>query len=176
MKGQIPYHKILKSGEFKELKAKAVSFCDFIESPGPNADFYFLVELRGQLLNLYKAGSALGWIDLQSNIEFDEKLDKKAFDNTMSHIAEILNQNLYYWHVFDPTDEADTKPVCGDLLDDISDIYKDLKYSISTFDIGTDESRENAIWQLKFDFETHWGNHCINALYAVHYFIKKYGT
>ncbi len=29
-----------------------------------------------------------------------------------------------------------------------------------------------SLWKFKFDFDCHWGDHCINALAAVHYFLQ----
>jgi hypothetical protein len=58
-------------------------------------------------------------------------------------------------------------------LDDLGDIYKDLQYSLRVFDLQIADSQENALWQFKFDFVKHWGEHCINALRALHFFIQK---
>jgi hypothetical protein len=50
--------------------------------------------------------------------------------------------------VFDPTKDDDIEPVCGDLLDDLGDIYKDLKNSLLLFDKGTPAEIESAVLQL----------------------------
>ena len=60
------------------------------------------------------------------------KLEEKEFEKILFFISERLD-NRYYWHVFDPSNQVDTEPVCGDLLDDLGDIYKDLKRSILIF-------------------------------------------
>ncbi|MCD7036507.1 DUF5063 domain-containing protein [Metabacillus sp. GX 13764] len=69
----------------------------------------------------------------------------------------------YYWEVFDPYKLEE--PVCGSLSDDILDIYKDLKEGIILFEQNTPNE---AIWHLKFSFQTHWGLHAVNALRALH--------
>ena len=62
--------------------------------------------------------------------------------------------------------------MCGDLLDDLSEIYKDIKRSLLIIDNGFN-ARETGLWRLKFQFENNWGDYCINALYACHYFLKN---
>jgi hypothetical protein len=74
--------------------------------------------------------------------------------------------------VFDPTKNNDVLPVCGDLLDNLLDIYKDLKESILLYDNSKSTELGNAVWTFKWNFENHWGDHCINAIYAIHYLIK----
>lgn len=91
----------------------------------------------------------------------------------MSFTADRLDNNRYYWHVFDPTKDTQIEFVCGDLLDDLTDIYQDLKNSIFLFESDKPEKIETAVWNLKWSFDNHWDDHDINASYALHYFINK---
>lgn len=61
-------------------------------------------------------------------------------------------------------------PIEGDIALDLEDIYHNLKMELEKIKIGTDEAVEDALWQLKFSFQTHWGNHCVDALKILHYF------
>jgi len=55
-------------------------------------------------------------------------------------------------------------------VDDFADIYRDLKIELIKIEkIGTDEAVEDALWQIKWSFVHHWGQHCINALRYFHY-------
>ena len=158
---------------FAEYYQAAVSFCGFIENNGSSDTIDFLITVRTCLLRLYATALAMPWIELQSNEEFEEKLSADAFQAILHGVAEQLGEARYYWHVFDPAKDLDTVPVCGDLLDDIGDIYKDLRYSLMIFGLGRANCEEVALWDLKFDFDAHWSNHCINALSAIHFFLKK---
>jgi hypothetical protein len=66
----------------------------------------------------------------------------------LSRLDARLGSNRYYWDVFDPFDHEDHQAVCGDLVDDLADIYKDIKRGLTVFDIGTLASRETASWEL----------------------------
>jgi len=37
----------------------------------------------------------------------------------------------------------------------------------------TEESIENAIWGMKFDFWHHWSSHAVDAIRTIHYVIEK---
>ena len=65
---------------------------------------------------------------------------------------------------------SDKEASQGWLVDDFFDIYRDLKIELSKIDtIATDEAIEDALWELKWGFFHHWGNHCINAMRYLHY-------
>jgi hypothetical protein len=56
------------------------------------------------------------------------------------------------------------------LVDDFADIYLEIKENLDKIDnIGSDAALEDAFWNFKFGFNSHWGNHCINALRALHH-------
>lgn len=164
---------ILNSKNFSEFYLVANEFCEFIEN-SKNENDTFLIALRDRLLKLYSNGIRLQWVDLQTNEDYNDVLDKEYHQKILSFVAEQLGENRFYWHVFNPSNHDDTEAVCGDLLDDIGDIYKDLKYSILIFNLEKNDCKEIALWQFKFYFDKHWSYHCINALNCLHYQIDKF--
>jgi len=140
----------------------------------------FLTKSHSALLELYSAGHFLEVIKLKySNAESD--FDRVSLFEPVASLPE-LGEEAYYWEVFDPTYiERDGKPGLGWeisdkeasqgwLIDDFGDIYRDLKIALNMIDsIATDEAIEDALWELKWGFFHHWGNHCINALRYLHY-------
>ena len=173
MEQQFKTEEILKTKEFTDFYESAVDFCDFIENYSSKDKIEFLKATRIHLLKLYDNALKFQWVDLQSNIEYDDKLDSDKFDKTLIYISDRLSDARYYWHVFDPTNEKDTEPVRGDLVDDLGDIYQDLKFSVMTFNFDKQDCQENALWQFKFDFDKHWDDHCINALSAIHFYLQN---
>jgi hypothetical protein len=146
----------------------ARNYCSFIETTDTTNE-EFLKGLQGLLLNLYQKTTTLPWTTLDHEEEFKEKLSKQEFEKSLNSISNKIGVNRYYWEVFDPTNDKDTEAVCGDLVDDIGDIYKDIKYGLMIFDLGTAASQEDAVWNLKFGFEKHWGRHAICALKTIHF-------
>lgn len=134
------------------------------------------------LLELYLAGHKLEQIELKySSADSDFDRDDIFIGNNVGQISE-LGEEAFYWEIFDPTySENDGQPKSGWtitdrevtqgwLVDDFADIYRDLKIELVKIDsYGTDEAVEDALWQLKWSFAHHWGQHCINALRYFHY-------
>ena len=80
----------------------------------------------------------------------------------------------YYWAVLNPVDSENLAETgTGDLVDDLGDTYADLKEALIMFDKNEIDAQENAIWKFKFDFDNHWGEHSIEALYAIHHYLSE---
>ena len=163
---------ILKTSELINFLNVARNFCSLIEATQTVRPKEFLLAIQEQLLSLYSHGRNIPKVDLEedSDIEFE------IADIDCRNIIRLIGDKIpfqYYWHVFNPIDESDIDPVCGDLIDDLSDIYKDLKNSLFLFDSRNIKVKGEAIRQFKFDFDSHWSNHCANGIYAIHYFLRK---
>ncbi len=129
----------------------------------------FCMRVQELLIELYKYGWQL------PTIELDESKDSPDTDTEIRDLSKSIGDRLgigsYYWVQFDPTWTADPElPTLGCLIDDLSDIYKDIKsaYVLITHK-PTKSSIESGLWDLHFSFHHHWGDHCINALRALHY-------
>ncbi|PKP02336.1 MAG: DUF5063 domain-containing protein [Bacteroidetes bacterium HGW-Bacteroidetes-6] len=136
------------------------------------------------LSELYRTALELETIELihsSPESEFKE-IDHDELRKMNKNLISNLGKDCFYWGILDPTytEEdgkpglgwkiSDKEPTQGWLVDDFADIYADLKEELTKIDqIGTDEAIEDALWQLKFGFNHHWGNHCIDAMRVLHY-------
>lgn len=157
-------------GGFVQL---ARQFCNFVENSASFESRDFLETSQLFLIKIYQLVGDIEVTDNGAELPFDHILNNAQFDEIVELIKNKLLDHRYYWVVFDPINVEDTEPGCGDLLDDISDIYKDVKGALLLYDSGLEDAKDLAMWQVKFDFENHWGQHCINAIYAFHYFLRK---
>jgi hypothetical protein len=78
----------------------------------------------------------------------------------------------YYSDFFSPAKMALEKPETGDLADDLTDIYRDLKAGLGLYDKGY---VAEAMWEWKQNFQIHWGRHAAGALNALHCYIADEG-
>ena len=69
----------------------------------------------------------------------------------------------HYREVLDPY--SDESVVGGSLSDDLLDIHGDLQRGLVAWDAG---DQRGAVWDWRFHFEQHWGNHAVAALRALH--------
>ncbi len=70
----------------------------------------------------------------------------------------------YYWEIFEPLTLAPTDPTCGDIIDDLGDIYCDVKEGLLAY--AQDE--QAAVWHWRTTFGLHWGRHATSALRVLH--------
>jgi len=162
---------LIQADNFGDFLKSVRNFCDFIENDKTENYVTFLRLTQTHLQSLYFGVQKLEFVELNYNSDFEDTMTKTQLEKVLTNLADRLH-NRFYWHVFDPTKEDDTEPVCGDLLDDLGDIYKDLKNSLLLFDKGTPAEIESAVWTFKWSFDNHWGDHCTNATYALHYFTQ----
>lgn len=144
----------------------------------------FIKKAHSLLADLYRTGLNLEPIELIDSNEDSEfpNINKEELRKINIGLISNLGKDSFYWEVFDPTytEESgnpgdgwkitDKEASQGWLVDDFADIFADLKLELIKIDeIATNESIEDGLWQLKFGFNHHWGNHCINGLRFLHY-------
>lgn len=127
--------------------------------------------MQRRLIELYTFAQTLPDFDLTNRDIEEVDITDKDIKELLSFIADRL-RDPFYWIIFDPTDHNDTSSVCGDLVDDLGDMYKDIKTFLTGFDDTDEDVQQNALWHLKWSFENHWNDHCMNAIYAIHYLLK----
>jgi uncharacterized protein DUF5063 len=69
-----------------------------------------------------------------------------------------------YQEVFDPYADPAETPVTGSLADDLADIFLDLEDGDELWAGGAFDA---AVWEWRFGFESHWGEHITGALRAI---------
>lgn len=156
------------SPEVAAFVDQARQFCDFVEKANEHTLKKRLSAARDRLLELYKAGSKLPHVEPPDGIEAGPTPERRkgwaGFDKFEA-----------YWEVFDPYEES--APVVGSLSDDLLDIYGDVQRGLALWEQGEvtkrSEPRIAAIWEWRFHFEIHWGDHAVDALRALHRACKR---
>ena len=70
----------------------------------------------------------------------------------------------YYNNCVDPLHACGAEPTLGDLADDLTDIWRDLKGGLILFDAGHAAA---AAFAWRETFIIHWGRHASSALYVM---------
>jgi hypothetical protein len=142
----------MKNNEVEAFYISALQYCSLIENW--NKKNNELKNLIASLLDLYSTALYLPEI---------EPTDAEVSDFNISIPKIDFGQYNHYWEVFNPYDLDE--PLEGSLSDDIMDIYQDIKRGLLLFEKN---KYIEAIWQWKFNFEIHWGNHAVDAIRALH--------
>lgn len=134
---------------------KATAFCAFMAG-NTNITEKHIERIIVMLMELYSAALDLPDMEPESTkpIPNEEKPERIPFN---------LCFQSDYWEVFDPL--LEDEPVCSNLADDLADISKDLELGISEYDSG---KIGNAVFEWKLGLNSHWGQHLVDALRALH--------
>jgi len=146
---------IIRRKDFITFIDKAKYFCSFLETHQSDNYKTFLSDTQKQLIWLYTFGQTLPEFELPDNEIEEINITDKDIKELLYFIGKRL-RDPFYWVVFDPTDHGDTASVCGDLTDDLGDIYKDIKTFLIGFEDIDENVRQNALWHLKWSFDNHW--------------------
>lgn len=157
---------------FENYLSLARRYCSACEFSFPGDQRQFISHVQRLLLEIYLHGRLLPETS-PSSTDFDRLLERNGKE-VQDMIAPKVPFSLY-WQVMEPFSVDKPTPVLGDLLDDLGDIYTDLKRAILLYDSNQDEAVLDVYWMLKFDFDHHLADHSMNAMKAIHDYMVKDG-
>ena len=120
-------------------------------------------ELERHLIALYSAALDLPTGDADGP-DAPPSMTPDEWQALHRRLSEKFGDIDHYHLIFDPYQEE--PPVVASLADDVADIYRDLRDGFALLEAGG--SREGAIWEWRFGFDSHWGRHAAHALYVVY--------
>lgn len=139
----------------------AEEFCKWLESaPLSKPEEYSLA--RKMVANLYASALMLPFPE-PSDYEIPD-VDEETRAKLVLRIKNLPFD--IYWVAQDADIREEGQLVYGYLLDDLHDIYLDVKAGLLAYQ----HDRATAIWHLRFGFDTHWGQHAVSTLWALHGF------
>jgi hypothetical protein len=122
---------------------RAREFCSFVDEASTLPLSQRLLGARERLLDLYSAAVPL------------PSVEPPAHEDEVRSIEPPAD-----WKGFDLQE-----PVAGSLSDDLLDVYRDVGKGLRLWDA---DALTAATWEWRFSFESHWGDHAIDALRALH--------
>jgi hypothetical protein len=146
-----------------DFERLARGFCEFCERETSEGREAYVAELERHLVALY--GAALDLTPAEPPDKDAPRPSHQEWRIVFDRVAAELGDAGAYWLVFDPF--AEEAPVLGQLADDVADIYRDLKSGIALID---ERPANDASWDWRFTFDSHWGLHAASALYALRVF------
>jgi hypothetical protein len=157
----------------KRFVNAAKDYCGLLEET-PDDPEQWLQDILNSLSDLYSSAHHL------SEYHFDQELyNEDDFDVTseetrriISKVMTLLKDQVWYWAYFDPSDPPDSKeePVRGNLADDLTDIYRDIKPGLKAWDSMDDKLLPEIVFGWRFPLcASHWGVHAVSAMRALHH-------
>ena len=144
------------STEVIDFVKSANVFCELVYSFRDLKRSKVLFELQEVLPRLYLYALALPKLEPF----YEDGNEKFVTEEEYDDLKTLLAAKFAYLD--------DYPPIVSYLSEDISDIYQDLKDFISLYRLGNNEIMNDAIWEIKLNFERYWGQTLVNALRYIH--------
>ena len=156
----------------------AREFCALIESSKKLKGAELMSRLYQLLPDLISAAAQLPRVKLERDRSSETKECLSAGGSAAARERadewRVLRESLRkkfkqfdeYWLVFDPRKPTKTDPTRGSLSDDVADIFLDLQQGFGV--LKKYDSLNDAVWQWRFGFYSHWGKHAADALLVFH--------
>ena len=142
--------------------------------PDDVEDGVFARHVRNSLARLYLAAALLG---PPMTPKTDDVSDCAPRDDQSRALQEELEVRFgvhdVFVEVYDPSklDDEDTKPFERSLSSELVEIDQDLAEAIAWLE----ENRPDALWDVRWAFENHWGQHALACLRPLHQ-LATYGV
>ena len=138
------------------FRSGAERYCALVER-----DSLEIRELLASLLRLVDLGLRLPDVEPESEFEPSDPDSLQAdADAVARNLRRIIGDIDFYWVVFDPR-SLFSDPSMGSLVDDLVDIYLELRRGLHLADTG---HQVDATWTWRFSMRVHWGIHATGAI------------
>jgi hypothetical protein len=150
------------AASISKFAAVAHEYCAWCEGPRNSDPQKLHLEATHLLARVYAAGFELPDVTLD---HYPAPPDVP--ENTKRAIFKSFTPLpfQYYREIFNPSVDSTEEPVVGDIADDLTDIYLDLKGGLAFLEQGCEPE---GVWHWRYLFGIHWGRHATSALRALH--------
>lgn len=159
---------IVYSNNVTEFITVSGEYCAFVENTMRFSKKDFLDKARKLLPLLYLKASLLPKLESLFEDENEKFVTEEDWDFIHNSIQHKLGFHDEYREVFDPLTHEQVEQSTASISDNFADIYQDLKNFITSYNIGTEDIMNDALWECQMNFEEFWGQKLLNALKAIH--------
>lgn len=156
---------LTQSKSVLEMITVAHEFCLFMEKVDSYSQEDILNYFQKIIPLLYLKGSLLPDIEVTDDSYVERYVTAETWEIVFNELRNKLKPLDNYWVL---AHSDDTEASKANIADNLTDVYQDLKDFVILYTKNTQTARENAAYECKLLFETHWGIRLLNALKAIH--------
>lgn len=157
---------------FKSFWQSASQLCDFLQFPQNIAVELYRQKLILLLLDTYKAGLFLPEINIEADDNLiDDKFDDQVNGMKLAYQDEIGAVN-HYFDAYDPYDFEDNILSEGSIVDELKEIFRQLKIQLIKIETGEQKWIIDATWSVQFYLNLSLQNELIDVSRALHHSLK----
>ena len=158
---------IVYSKNVIEFITVANEFCLFIEK-AENYTKDDIIQYMLKICPLIYLKGALLPNAIENEFEITERyVNEESWDSIYKSIHIKLGKDDIYWTLSN-NETGEYIPSMASVADNLADVYQDMKDFIMLYQKGTHAAKENAVYECRVLFETHWGIRVISSQKALH--------
>ncbi len=146
----------------------AAAYCALLEQGEQKNRSEWFEELRDLLAGLYVQALRLPRVEAISPDGNQKFVTEAEYNTVMQKVRKKAGQWDEYPEVYDPEEPIEELDVTARISEDCADIYQDMKDFITLYHVGNYEVMNDALWEVRENFDRLWGQKLLNVLRTIH--------
>ena len=151
-----------------EFVTVAAEFCKFLEQAEGIKRATFVDTSLKILPLLYLKASMMPKCEMMGEDMPENFVTEETYEIVRMNLAGILGEKDDYLDVFVSDMKYSDQPITKYISEDLADIYQDIKDFIFVFQLGLNETMNDALAICQENFALYWGQKLVNTLRALH--------
>lgn len=151
-----------------EFVTVAAEFCKFLEQAEGCKRIHFVDTALKILPLLYLKASMMPRCETLGDEAPESYVTEETYEIIRINLAGILAEKDDYLDVFVSDMKYSDQPITRYISEDLADIYQDIKDFIFVFQLGLNETMNDALAICQENFALYWGQKLVNTLRALH--------
>ena len=151
-----------------EFVTVAAEFCAFLERAEQMDRGKFVDTVLKILPLLYLKASLLPPCETMGEAAPETYVTEDTYEVLRMNLAGLLGEKDDYLEVFLPDMAYSDQPIRKNISEDLADIYQDIKDFIFVFQLGLNETMNDALAICQENFKLYWGQKLVNTMRALH--------
>lgn len=151
-----------------EFVTVAAEFCKFLEQAEGMKRATFVDTSLKILPLLYLKASMMPKCEMMGEDMPENFVTEETYEIVRMNLAGILGEKDDYLDVFVSDMKYSDQPITKYISEDLADIYQDIKDFIFVFQLGLNETMNDALAICQENFAPYWGQKLVNTLRALH--------
>jgi hypothetical protein len=151
-----------------EFVRVAAEFCAFMERAQEMERDEFVDKVLKILPLLYLKAALLPRFEQMGFDALETYVTEEGYEEVRRTVENIMADKDAYLEVFVPDMAFSDQPIQKSIAEDLADIYQDIRDFIFVFQLGLNETMNDALQQCQENFETIWGQKLVNTMRALH--------
>ena len=151
-----------------EFVTVAAEFCKFLEQAEGMKRATFVDTSLKILPLLYLKASMMPKCEMMGEDMPENFVTEETYEIVRMNLAGILAEKDDYLDVFVSDMKYRDQPITKYISEDLADIYQDIKDFIFVFQLGLNETMNDALAICQENFALYWGQKLVNTLRALH--------